>query len=135
LPVSFALAAISIRAGLAVGAALFGLGAMWLAWQLARPKVLTLEPAGMSVSRSLRRRIRIAWADIGADGFFVYRRVRGGTEIGFNYRVGAVPEISRLGKLLGAESPLSGQWPLSVEQMVDELNFYRRRALSASRDS
>jgi hypothetical protein len=113
--------------------AFFGLCAVVFCWLLIRPQRLTLDREGFTVRGGfVRSPKRIPWRSI--DPFFVYRLPRGGKMIGFNFRPGAEPRHTLLRKLnrrLGAEGSLPKLWPVPPDQLVEELNAYRQRALEA----
>jgi len=100
-------------------------------WLLIRPQRLTLNPEGFTVSGGLvRSPKKIAWHSI--EPFFVYRLPRGGKMIGFNFQPEGAPDRTLLMKLngrLGAEGSLPKLWPGSPDQVVEELNAYRKQAL------
>lgn len=116
---------------LAVG--FFGLGALVFAWLLIRPQRLQLDARGFTLSGGMVRTPRqVAWADV--DRFFIYRLPRGGRMVGYNFKPG-VRKPSALGAItrgLGAEAALPKGWPQSPEQLVDELETYRRLAAGQS---
>ena len=113
------------------GGAFFGICAVVFCWLLIRPQRLTLDPEGFRVSGGLvRSPKRIAWRSI--EPFFVYRLPRGGKMIGFNFQPEGAPDRTLLMKLngrLGAEGSLPKLWPGSPDQLVEELNAYRKQAL------
>jgi hypothetical protein len=113
------------------GGAFFGICAVVFCWLLIRPQRLTFDPEGFTVSGGLvRSPKKIAWRSI--EPFFVDRLPRGGKMIGFNFRPEARPDRTLLMKLngrLGAEGSLPKLWPGSPDQVVEELNAYRKQAL------
>jgi hypothetical protein len=115
------------------GGSFFGLCAVVFCWLLIRPQRLALDPEGFTVRGGfVRSPKRIPWRSI--DPFFVYRLPRGGKMIAFNFRPGAKPHhtlLMKLNRRLGAEGSLPKLWPGSPDQLVEELNAYRERALEA----
>ena len=103
------------------GGAFFGICAVVFCWLLIRPQRLTLDPEGFRMSGGLvRSPKRIAWRSI--EPFFVYRLPRGGKMIGFNFQPEAKPNRT-------LEGSLPKLWPGSPDQLVEELNAYRKQAL------
>ena len=110
--------------------AFFGLGAIVAIRMLIRPLRLLLDDEGFTLLGGyVWSPKKTSWRDI--DDFFVYRVRRGGKMIGYNYRPEARPvsPLLRLSRLTGADGALPGGWVRSPEQVVDELNAYRLRAL------
>ena len=113
------------------GGAFFGICAVLFCWLLIRPQRLNVDPEGFTVSGGLvRSPKKIMWRSI--EPFFVYRLPRGGKMIGFNFKPEARADRTLLMKLngrLGAEGSLPKLWPGSPDQLVEELNAYRKQAL------
>ena len=115
------------------GLLFFGLCSIVFLGMIIRPMSLLLDGEGFTLSGGLiRSPKKVRWKDIGE--FYVYRVPRSGTMVGYNFRPGARPEsvMLELNRKLGAEAALPSGWPMSAEQMVDELNAFRAQALSAS---
>jgi len=119
------------QAALTAAGVFFGLGALVAAVLLVRPQRLRLDGEGFIVSGGfVRTPHKVPWRDI--DPMFVYRLPRGGKMIGYNFVPGA-RERNRLAiinrRWAGAEAALPKLWSESPEQMVEEINAYRAKAL------
>jgi hypothetical protein len=118
---------------LQLGIGFFGLCAVVFAWLLIRPQRLALDAEGFTLLGGfVASPKKVCWRDI--DEFFIYRLPRGGKMIGFNYKPGVRPvsPLVRPHRLRGADGALPKGWARSPEEMVAELNAYRRRALGAA---
>jgi hypothetical protein len=119
----------------------FGLCAVVFVWLLVRPQRLTLDADGFTLSGGLMRPVnarKIYWRDV--EPFFLYRMpgyrgLPGPKVIGLNF-VGEASERPALARFnrerLGLDGSLPGLWPAGPEQMIQELNDYRERALRMS---
>jgi len=107
----------------------FGLGAAVSLVLLLRPRKLTLNSNGFSLSGGLVRKPKtIVWGDV--TGFFPLSIPN---MIGFNYSPDTKdkPRIARVSKrLAGADGGISGAWPCSNADLANQLNAYRERALT-----
>jgi hypothetical protein len=113
-----------------LGVGFFGLCSALFLCLLVRPQVLILDQTGFTLTGGLIWSPRkVAWRD--AQEFFVYQLPRGGKMIGFNFQSGAETPWRRFNRNFGAEGTLPKLWTESPEQMVEELNAYRSRALAA----
>ena len=109
----------------------FGLCSVVALWLLIRPQRLLLDDEGFIVTGGLTwSQRKIYWRDI--DSFFLYRLPKGGKMIGFNYKPEARKDsiLSNIARQIGADGALPKGWPLSDEQMVEELNARRLQAVS-----
>ena len=106
----------------------FGLCGFVGVWTLARPRKLTLDSEGFTLSGGFLRSPKKTLWDV-VEGFFVYRLPRGGKMIGFNYIPGRGPSTAlvKLNGRLGAEGALPKLWPGPPEALAEELNSYRGR--------
>lgn len=99
---------------------------------LLRPRQLTLNEDGFSISGGLARKpTTIQWEDV--TGFFPLSIRLGSSMIGFNYSPGAKDKprgawVSK--RLAGADGGISGAWPCSNADLANQLNAYRHRALT-----
>ncbi|MNY33539.1 hypothetical protein D3C86_1678220 [compost metagenome] len=111
--------------------AFFGLCSVVFAFLLIRPQRLLLTPTGFTVAGGLVWSPKqILWRDV--DPFFVYRLVRGGKMIGYNFTPGSRKDsaLFHVNRFVGAEGGLPMDWPGSPEQMVELINVYRAQALA-----
>jgi hypothetical protein len=109
----------------------FGLCAIVFAWLLVRPMRLILDPQGFSIGGGLvLSPKKTLWRDV--DQFFVYGVAPARKMVGFNYKPG-VRDRSKLVKFSRRTAGVDGALPIlsrgSPEQLVAELNDYRRHAL------
>lgn len=120
------------------GLGAFGLSGLIQGWLYVRPQTLTLEADGFTLSGGLIWAPRqIAWRDVEE---FVVFRVRDGEGmsesevIGFNFAPGVKKRSLMRGVMrrLAADGALPSGWPDAPEQMVADLNAYRRAALAAA---
>ena len=113
------------------GLSFFGLCSSVFVWLLIRPQRLLLDREGFTLLGGfIRSPKQVKWKDISE--FFVYDLPRGGAMIGYNFRPGSHPgsALIKLNRRFGAEAALPRGWPMSLDEMVEELNDYRARALS-----
>ena len=118
------------------GVGFFGLCALVSAWLLIRPQILILDDRGFKIAGGLvLSPQQVLWRDI--RGFFVCRLPFGGEMIGFNFEAAAKERstLARISRSIGAEGALPQGWPRSAEEMVEDLNAYRLRALSRTSES
>ena len=110
----------------------FGLGAAVSLVLLLRPRKLTLNENGFSISGGLARKPKvIQWGDV--TGFFPLSIRPGSSMVGFNYSANAKhkPRATWVSKrLAGADGGISGAWPCSTADLAKQLNAYRERALT-----
>jgi hypothetical protein len=109
----------------------FGLCAIVFAWLLVRPMRLILDPQGFTIGGGLvLSPKKTRWSDV--DQFFVYSIAPARKMIGVNYKPG-VHDQSKLVKFSRRTAGVDGALPIlsrsSPEQLVAELNDYRKRAL------
>lgn len=102
---------------------------------LFRPQRLLLDDDGFALSGGLIRSPRkIAWQDVSE---FFLMPIRPGTSmIGFNYNAtsSSKPRAAAVSRrVAGADGAISGVWPGSTRNLVDQLNEYRERALRGAR--
>jgi hypothetical protein len=99
---------------------------------LLRPRKLTLDSDGFSISGGLAgKALKKEWGDV--TGFFPVRIRLGSSMVGFDYSVHAKtkPRGAWVAKRIsGAEGGISGAWPCSTVDQADQLNAYRERALA-----
>jgi hypothetical protein len=109
----------------------FGFCAAVFAVLLLRPRKLTLDSEGFSVSGGLTRKpVTTQWQDV--TGFFPLTIRVGSSMVGFNYCADAKhkPRGARVSKrLAGADGGISGAWPCSAADLANRLNAYREHAL------
>jgi hypothetical protein len=114
------------------GAWFFGVCAGVFAVLLVRPRKLTLDSDGFSVSGGLTRKpAKTQWQDV--TGFFPLSIRAGSSMVGFNYSANAKhkPRGTWVSKrLAGADGGISGAWPCSTADLAKQLNTYRERALT-----
>ena len=108
----------------------FGLCAAVFFWMLVRPMKLALDHDGFTLSGGLmRKQEQTRWQDV--QGFFLLRMPRGVRTVGFNFepaaRQGSL--LHNVNRAVGAEASLPPGWPGSAQEMADDLNAYRMRAL------
>jgi hypothetical protein len=110
----------------------FGLCAAVFVVLLFRPRRITLDDKGFSVSGGLARRSRrIAWDDV--TGFFPLSVGVVSKMVAYNYSVGArnKPRGAWLtGRLSGADAAIGGAWTCSTTELADQLNSYRERVMA-----
>lgn len=110
----------------------FGVCALVAAVLLLRPRTLTLDKDGFSISGGLIRTARTTpWKDV--TGFFPLRIRAGSSMVGFNYSADAAskPRGTWVAKhLSGADAGISGGWSCSTADLANQLNAYRDRALA-----
>ena len=110
----------------------FGLCALVAAVLFLRPRALTLDEEGFSISGGLIRTPRkTAWKDV--TGFFPISPAAGSSIVGFNYSADAAskPRGTWVAKhLSGADAGISGGWSCSTVDLARQLNAYRDRALA-----
>ena len=110
----------------------FGLCAGVFALLLLRPRKLTLDSDGFSISGGLARKpTKTEWQDV--TGFFPVSIRAGSSMVGFNYSADAKhkPRGTWVSKrLAGADGAISGAWPCSTAKLARQLNAYRERALT-----
>ena len=110
----------------------FGLCALVFVVLLVRPRRLTLDRNGFSISGGLAWRASATdWAEV--TDFFPIRVRVGASMVGFNYSADA--KNKRRGTWIakgisGADGGLSGVWPCSIGELAEQLNAYRERALA-----
>ena len=110
----------------------FGLCAGVFLILLLRPRRLTLDPDGLSISGGLTRKpVMIAWQDV--TGFFPLRIRAGSSMVGFHYSPSAKNKaraawVSK--RIAGADGGIGGAWPCSSADLADQLNAYRESALA-----
>ena len=114
------------------GSWFFGLCALVFVVLLVRPRRLTLDRNGFSISGGLAWKTMAAdWADV-TEFFPVSVRV-GASMVGFNYAADSKnkPPATWVAKRIsGADGGLSGVWPCSTGELAEQLNEYRERALA-----
>lgn len=110
----------------------FGLCAAIFVVLLLRPRKLTLNRDGFSISGGLKRKpTMIEWQDV--TGFFPLRIRAGSSMVGFDYSSNAKNKargtwVSK--RLAGADGGISGAWRCSNADLANQLNAYRERALT-----
>ena len=113
------------------GSWFFGLGTLVFLVLLIRPRQLTMDGEGFSVSGGLTRKpVNRMWRDV--TGFFPLRIRMGSSVVGYNYSPDAAPTargawLSK--RISGADAGISGLWPCSTRDLADKLNAYRNEAL------
>jgi hypothetical protein len=114
----------------------FGLGVLVFLWLLIRPQRLLLDPEGFTVAGGMVRTPRkIYWRDVSE--FLVFPLPRGGTMVGFKFVPGAGKQsaIGSFARRFDVDGALPRSWPYSTNDMVDQLNDYRMRALNAAQST
>ena len=110
----------------------FGLCAVVFVILLLRPRKLTLDRDGFSVSGGLARKaLKTGWGDV--TGFFPVRIRAGVSMVGFDYSPDAAskPRGAWVAKRIsGAAGGISGAWPCSTVDLATQLNDFRDRALA-----
>ena len=115
-----------------LGIILFSAGACAFVWLAIRPQRLLLEPDGFTVSGGLvRKPEKVAWTDI--EEIVLIRLPRNATTIGYNFRPSARTDsrLQQINRSFGADAGIPGVWKYTNEQIVEELNHYREKALSS----
>lgn len=99
---------------------------------LLRPRKLTLNEDGFSISGGLMRKPpKVRWKDV--TGFYPLGIRAGSSMVGFDYSPDAKnrPRGAWVSKhLAGADGGISGAWPCSNVDLANQLNTYRERALA-----
>jgi len=112
----------------------FGLCAIVFLMLLFRPRKLTLDAEGFSISGGLSRKAaKTKWRDVA--GFFPVKMAAGPSMVGFDYTADAQrkPRGTWVAKFIsGADGAISGAWPCSTADLANQLNNFRVRALAAN---
>ena len=115
-----------------LGRVVLRLCALVAAVLVVRPRTLTLDQDGFSISGGLIRTARTTpWKDV--TGFFPLRIRAGSSMVGFNYSADAAskPRGTWVAThLSGADAGISGGWSCSTADLANQLNAYRDRALA-----
>ena len=110
----------------------FGFCAAVFVLLLLRPRTLTLDAEGFSISGGLAwKAAKTAWSDV--TGFFPVSVRAGASMIGFDYSTEAKnkPRATWVSKRIsGADAGISGAWPCSTADLANQLNIYRAQALA-----
>jgi hypothetical protein len=109
----------------------FGVCALVFAALIVRPQRIVVDSEGFALHGGLIvSSKKTLWRD--TEPFFVCRLANNRKTIGFNYRSGARDRTAllRVNRKLGADGALPILQRGSAEELVEELNAYRQRALS-----
>ena len=110
----------------------FGLCAAVFMVLVFRPRKLTLDSDGFSVSGGLAPKVwKTEWGDV--TGFFPVGIRAGASMVGFDYSADAEnkPRGAWVAKRIsGADGGISGAWPCSIIDLANQLNDFRERALA-----
>ncbi|MEQ7874005.1 hypothetical protein ABDK56_08360 [Sphingomonas sp. ASV193] len=100
---------------------------------LLRPRTLTLDNAGFSVTGGLARKAMfIKWEDVAR--FFPVRLGPASTMVGFDYNANLIDEprgVRLARRVSGADGAIAGAWPGSTGDLAQKLNAYREQVLAA----
>jgi len=105
----------------------FGLSALYFAWRMISPNILTLSPEG-SIWQSPFRTTRWAWQQVSR-----FRAIRVhifSQHVGFDVADGALGPMSFTQyhvRYAGADDSLGGRWEVSARALVEILNSARAR--------
>jgi hypothetical protein len=98
--------------------------------QVIRPAELTLHADRFELRAGFRQPTQVAWADV--DEFFVWSH-RGTRLVAWRCKSGREPKggLAAMNRALGLDGGLPTGWPVKPERLLEVMEEWRRRAVSA----